>query len=94
MSAELPLLLSEEEAARLLLMTPRTLRKLRQEGLIRYVALTGRKIGYRPEDCRAYIESRSRQEQQRPSRPRPGRSVGNRLSGNIIPFSARQGNRA
>ena len=34
------LLLTEEQAAERLLLTPRTLRKLRQAGEIRYVALT------------------------------------------------------
>jgi hypothetical protein len=88
-----PLLLTEEQAAERLLMHPRTLRKLRQEGAIRYVALTGRKIAYRPEDCLAFIEKQSRQEEQARPRHRPGRAAGNRRSGNIIPFSARQGMR-
>lgn len=88
------LLLTEEEAARRLLIHPRTLRKLRQAGEIRYVALVGRRIGYRPEDCQAYVESRLRLETAVP-RPHRGRrqSVGNRRSGNIVPFSARQGAR-
>jgi hypothetical protein len=88
-----PLLLTEEQAAEWLLLTPRTLRKLRQAGQIRYVAVTDRKIAYRPEDCAAYVESRSRQEQQQQPKARPGRSAGNRRSGNIIPFSVRQGMR-
>jgi hypothetical protein len=88
-----PLLLTEEQAAERLLMHPRTLRKLRQAGAIRYVALTGRKVAYKPEDCIAYIESRSRQEEPPMHRPRAGRSVGNRRNGNIVPFSIRQGNR-
>ena len=88
-----PLLLTEEQAAARLLLHPRTLRKLRQAGQIRYVALAGRKIAYRPEDCAAYIESRSRQEQQRPAPRRSGRAVGNRRGGNILTFSARQGMR-
>jgi hypothetical protein len=88
-----PLLLTEEQAADRLLMHPRTLRKLRQSGEIRYVALAGRKIAYRPEDCEAYIQSRVRQSDPVViHRPRP-RAVGNRRSGNIIPFSARQGMR-
>lgn len=85
-----PLLLTEEQAAERLLMNPRTLRKLRQAGAIRYVALTGRKVAYRPEDCEAYVQSRIRQAEAAPSRPR-ARMAGNRRSGNIIPFSARQG---
>lgn len=86
-----PILLTEEQAAERLLLHPRTLRKLRQAGQIRYVALAGRKIAYRPEDCSAYIESRLREDQ--PIRPPPprGRAVGNRRGGNIVPFTARQG---
>lgn len=83
-----PLLLSEEQAADRLLMHPRTLRKLRQAGEIHYVALAGRKIAYRPEDCEAYVQSRVRVETPKP-RPRT-RSVGNRRGGVIVPFSARQ----
>jgi hypothetical protein len=85
-----PLLLTEEQAAKRLLMHPRTLRKLRQAGAIRYVALTGRRVAYRPEDCVAYVESRGRQEQAPPPRTRKSRAAGNRRVGNIIPFSARQ----
>lgn len=85
-----PLLLTEEQAAKRLLMHPRTLRKLRQEGAIRYVALTGRRVAYRPEDCIAYVESRSRQEQVSPHRRQKSRAAGNRRTGNIVPFSARQ----
>jgi hypothetical protein len=85
-----PLLLTEEQAAKRLLIHPRTLRKLRQAGAIRYVALTGRRIGYRPEDCIAYVESQLRQEQHAPPRGRSSRAAGNRREGNIIPFSARQ----
>ena len=88
----LPLLLTEDDAARLLLMHPRTLRKLRQAGEIRYVALAGRKIAYRPEDCHAYIESNLRLAEPAP-RPRARRSVANRHVGNIVPFTARQGAR-
>lgn len=85
-----PLLLTEEQAAERLLMHPRTLRKLRQAGAIRYVALTGRRVAYRPEDCLAYVESRARQEQTSPDHRPKSRAAGNRRVGNIIPFSARQ----
>lgn len=86
-----PLLLTEEQAAERLLLHPRTLRKLRQAGEIRYVALAGRKIAYRPEDCAAYVETRVRKAESYAPRPRPGRTVGNRRGGNILTFSARQG---
>lgn len=85
-----PLLLTEEQAAEQLLLHPRTLRKLRQSGQIRYVALAGRKIAYRPEDCQAYVEARLRLETPSLRQPR-SRAVGNRRHGNIVPFSARQG---
>lgn len=88
-----PLLLTEKEAADRLLVGPRTLRKLRQAGQIRYVALTGRKIGYRPEDCLAFIESRTKQEAPASTPRHRGRAAGNRSSGNIVPFSVRQGTR-
>ena len=89
-----PLLLTEEQAAERLLLTPRTLRKLRMAGQIRYVALTDRRIAYKPEDCIAYIESRMRQEEPaHPEKRRTGRAVGNRRAGNILTFSARQGMR-
>lgn len=85
------LLLTEEEAANRLLVSTRTLRKLRQEGEIRYVALAGRKIAYRLEDCLNYIESRLRVADPAPvTRPAPT-AVGKRRGGNIIPFSVRQG---
>ena len=87
------LLISEEEAAERLLMHPRTLRKLRQAGEIRYVALAGRKIAYRPEDCEAYVESRTRIEPaidlnraKERGRARPRRQDG----GNVLSFTARR----
>jgi excisionase family DNA binding protein len=86
-----PLLLTEEQAAERLLLHPRTLRKLRQAGEIRYVALAGRKIAYRPEDCAAYVERHVRQAVNDQPKHRPGRTVGNRRGGNILTFSARQG---
>jgi len=78
-------LLTEREAAERLRVCERTLRGLRKRGLIRYVAITKRKIMYRPEDCAEYVESRLRQESPANDRaaPRPIR----RRSGNIIPFS-------
>lgn len=85
------LLLTEEEAAERLLMSTRTLRKLRQDGDIRYVALSGRKIAYRLEDCINYIETRLRVADPSPVTRRAPKSVGNRRNTNIIPFSARQG---
>ena len=58
------ILLTPLEAAARLHVSDKTLRRLRQQGLIRYVAITERKIRYRPEDCDAYIQSRVREEDQ------------------------------
>lgn len=86
-------LLTHDEAAAYLRVCPKTLRSLRQRGLIRYVAVTARKIFYRPEDCDAYLASCVRMDEQRPEPRVRGRSIGKRRSGNIVPFSARQENR-
>lgn len=88
-----PLLLTEEQAAARLLMHPRTLRKLRQEGAIRYVGLVGRRVAYRNEDLDEFIASRLKMEPVIAPARHGKRTVGRRASGNIVPFSARQGNR-
>lgn len=80
-------LLTEAEAAARLRMGERTLRELRRTGKIRYVALTARKIAYRPEDCAEYLAARVRVNDPCETRPKPKRA-GNRPSGKIIPFSA------
>jgi hypothetical protein len=53
-------LLTSIEAAHRLHICTKTLRKLRRDGAIRYVALTNRKILYRPEDCDEFVQSRLR----------------------------------
>lgn len=80
-------LLSELEAARRLLLSERTLRKLRAEGQIRYVALTGRRVAYRPQDLEAFVSARVKEGKpcQQPPSPKPKQ----RRQGNIIPFSQR-----
>jgi excisionase family DNA binding protein len=84
-------LLTHEEAADRIGVCAKTLRQLRKQGLIRYVAVTGRLIKYRPEDIEAFIESRGRVDVPA-ARPRHAvRPVGIRRSGNIVPFSVRQG---
>jgi len=86
-------LLTEEQAAQRLLISPRTLHGLRKAGLIRYVALTARKIAYRPEDCDEYVAARLRVESPRsnPS-PQPKRKPGRAgpVHGNVLPFSQRK----
>src|SRR5687767_10816160 len=55
-----PSLLTETEAADALRVCARTLRRLRQRGEIRYVAITRRTVAYRPEDLAAFVEQRTR----------------------------------
>lgn len=83
-----PILLTPEEAANRLHMCVKVLRRLRQQGQIRYVALTERKIRYRPEDCDAFIEERTRKAEPCPrTAPKPTQK---RRHGNIVPFSQRR----
>lgn len=86
MGAEaLPYLTPAEAAARLRICT-KTLGKLRRDGLIRYVAVTARKVGYLPQDCDDYLESRARYAEPIQSRPRVGKR---RLvrTGNVVPIT-------
>ncbi|WP_414714398.1 helix-turn-helix domain-containing protein [Sphingobium sp.] len=86
-----PVLLTPEEAAERLHMCAKTLRRLRNEGLIRYVALTERKIRFRPEDCDAFLESRIRESTPCPSTSRQTRRSSSTTS-NIVAadFTARR----
>lgn len=86
------ILLTEEQAAARLLVSPRTLRDIRQRGEIHYVALTARKIGYRPEDCDEYVSARVRVQEIRkidspPGKRKPSPSS---MSGNVVRFSQRK----
>lgn len=82
-------LLTEEQAAERLLMSPRTLRDIRRRGEIRYVALTTRKIAYRPEDCDEYVAAHVRVESPAsPSKPPPKPAKGR--GAQIVPFSQRK----
>ena len=58
----IPALLSEQEAAAVLRMSQRTLRSLRDNGKIRYIRTSRRKIHYTPEDIADYIARQARQE--------------------------------
>lgn len=74
---------TEAEAATYLRMGERTLRELRRRGQIRYIALTARKIAYRPEDCEEYLSARVRVEPTCDTKPKPKRrSAGRR--GNVV----------
>lgn len=91
-------LLTEEEAAKFLRMSPRTLRELRRTRAIHYVALSARKIAYRIEDCEEYIASRVRLDSAERTDDRASRGKGRRgrkrsvapRHDNIVPFSQRQ----
>lgn len=52
--------LTEAQAAERLHVCTRTLRRIRQSGAIRFVAVTARTILYRPEDIEAFVEQRAR----------------------------------
>jgi hypothetical protein len=81
-------LLTPDEAAAYLRVCAKTLRSIRQRGLIRYVAMTPRKILYRLEDCDAYLASCVRTEVQVPTRQRGRKSL--RGGGNVVSFSERR----
>ena len=84
-----PTLLTETQAAEALSISPRTLRKARQEGRIAHI-LIGRAVRYTMDDIARFVEA-SRQDvrpcdQHRP--PAPRRTARHR-GGNIVPFSQR-----
>ncbi|WP_408022279.1 helix-turn-helix domain-containing protein [Sphingomonas aquatilis] len=88
-------LLTPEEAAKRIHVCTKTLRQLRQDGHIRYVAITDRKIRYRPEDCDEFIASRARKAPECPStlrRTRPTTTTTS--SGRVVGFSARRAAKA
>jgi hypothetical protein len=82
-------LLTHDQAAARIGVCAKTLRQFRKQGLIRYVAVTGRLIKYRPEDCDAFIESRVTVDI--PSEP-THRRRSNRLRNatNVVSFTARR----
>ncbi|KQM37987.1 helix-turn-helix domain-containing protein [Sphingomonas sp. Leaf10] len=83
------ILLAPQEAAERLLISERTLRDLKRKGLIRYVAVSARRIAYRPDDLDEYVESQVKQEAgPQPTTP-PRKQV--RRPSDIIPFSKRNG---
>lgn len=62
-------LLTEDQAAKRLAISGRTLRKLRQEGLVHYIRIRT-SIRYAPEDLERYVESvRKCQSISAPARP-------------------------
>jgi hypothetical protein len=81
-------LLTHEEAAAHIHVCPRTLRSLRQQGLIPYVAVTARKKLYRVEDLDAYVAGRVTTEVYQPTQRRRGSRL--RCSQNVVSFTARR----
>ncbi|WP_375194754.1 helix-turn-helix domain-containing protein [Sphingobium sp.] len=86
-----PVLLTPTEAAKRLHISDKTLRRLRQQGHIRYVAITERKIRYRPEDCDAYVSARVREDDQCQSTSRKTRPSTSTISSIVVgDFTARR----
>jgi len=85
-------LLTEPEAAEMLHMSARLLREKRRMGLIRYVALSARKVAYRPEDCREYIDSQTRIAVPLAT-SHNGKPAKQSRPGNVVPFSKRKAGR-
>lgn len=81
-------LLTPDEAAARVRVCTKTLRQLRQQGLIRYVQVSPRKIFYRPEDCDAYLENCSTFAV--PSMPTKRRRHRLRNEQNVVSFTARR----
>jgi hypothetical protein len=77
-----PELIPEDEAARRLLISPRTLRDLRAKGKIRYVRPSPRVVGYRPEDLTEYLENQARQEEPPCPSISPAKAVGGSTTSN------------
>lgn len=82
-------LLSHDEAAAHIHVCARTLRSLRQHGLIPYVAITSRKKLYRVEDLDAFLASRVTVEVHVPTKRRGSRKR-LREEPNVVSFTARR----
>ena len=81
-------LLTPEEAAKRIGVCVKTLRLIRNEGSIPYVAVTARKHFYRPEDCDAFLEQRVTTA--RPRGPTRRKSTRRRQEGNVVSFTQRR----
>jgi predicted site-specific integrase-resolvase len=81
-------LLTHEEAAQRIHVCAKTLRQLRQQGLIPYVAVTTRKKLYRVEDLDAYLASRVKTEAYAPTERRRAKRL--RSAPNVVSFMARR----
>ncbi|WP_081504249.1 helix-turn-helix domain-containing protein [Sphingomonas sp. PAMC 26621] len=88
-------LLTPEEAAARIHVCTKTLRQLRRDGHIRYIAISDRVIRYRPEDCDDFIEGRVRKAPECQSTSRKTRRTSNSTSsGKVVAFSERQAAKA
>lgn len=87
------LLLTETEAAQRLSLSPRTLRKARSEGKLRYV-LIGRAVRYTEDDLTTFIDSLRTVQPACPPKPEPTRNTRKKgRSAQIIPFTVRNAGR-
>lgn len=90
MTSEIRLLLTEVEAAKALRLSQRTLRKARNDGLLRYI-LIGRAVRYTMDDLQAYIDSLGKVNVAclLPPQPSKPRKAAKRGSAVIVPFHLR-----
>ncbi|WP_298290265.1 helix-turn-helix domain-containing protein [Novosphingobium sp.] len=90
------LLLTEEEAAQRLRLSPRTLRKARGQGKLHYV-LIGRAVRYTEDDLTSFIDSLRTVQPACPKKPettRNARTKGRGAGAQIIPFTERNAGRS
>lgn len=84
-------LLNSNQAAELLQVDLKILRRFRESGEIRYIRLGERKILYRPEDLAAFVETRAiREKQCRPTNRKIRKSSNMISGGKVIAFTARR----
>lgn len=81
-------LLTADEAAERIKVCAKTLRSLRQRGLIPYVAVTRRKILYREEDLDAYVANCVTTEVYHPTHRRRSQRLS--AQANVVSFRARR----
>jgi len=81
-------LLTHDQAAAHIRVCEKTLRSLRQQGLIPYVAVTKRKKLYRVEDLDAYLAAQVTREVYQPTERRRDKRLRN--APNVVSFTARR----
>lgn len=85
--------LTEAQAAEQLHICTRTLRRFRQSGAIRFVAVTSRNILYRPEDIEAFVEARAKLQHIPQPRKAPKASRKRKDEPVVVSFTARRAQR-